>query len=31
VLRARQQVRPADEFGTDVARVEDDIEQGGRR
>jgi NADH-quinone oxidoreductase subunit J len=31
VLRARQQVRPADEFGTDVARVEDDIEEGGRR
>jgi NADH-quinone oxidoreductase subunit J len=31
VLRARQQVRPADEFGTDVARVEEDIEQGGRR
>jgi NADH-quinone oxidoreductase subunit J len=31
VLRARQQVRPADEFGTDVARVEEDVEQGGRR
>jgi NADH-quinone oxidoreductase subunit J len=31
VLRARQQVRPHDEFGTDVARVEGDIEQGGRR
>jgi NADH-quinone oxidoreductase subunit J len=31
VLRARQQVRPADEFDTDVARVEEDVEQGGRR
>jgi NADH-quinone oxidoreductase subunit J len=31
VLRAREQVRPADEFGTDVARVEDDVEQGGQR
>jgi NADH-quinone oxidoreductase subunit J len=31
VLHARQQVRPAGEFGTDVARVEDDIEEGGRR
>lgn len=31
VLRARQQVRPTDEFGTDVARVEEDLEQGGRR
>jgi NADH-quinone oxidoreductase subunit J len=31
VLQAREQVRPADEFGTDVARVEDDVEEGGRR
>ena len=31
VLHAREQVRPADEFGTDVARVEDDVEEGGRR
>jgi NADH-quinone oxidoreductase subunit J len=31
VLRAREQVRPADDFGTDVARVEDDVEQGGQR
>ncbi|MGI9083743.1 MAG: NADH-quinone oxidoreductase subunit J [Aeromicrobium sp.] len=31
VLRARAQVRPADEFDTDVARVEDDVQRGGRR
>jgi NADH-quinone oxidoreductase subunit J len=31
VLRAREQVRPAGEYEAAVARIEDDVEQGGRR
>ncbi len=31
VLRVRGQVRPAEEFDTAVAAIEDDVEQGGRR
>jgi NADH-quinone oxidoreductase subunit J len=31
VLRARAQVRPAEEFDTAVAAIADDVEQGGRR
>lgn len=31
VLRARAQVRPAEEFDGAVAAIEDDVEQGGRR
>jgi NADH-quinone oxidoreductase subunit J len=31
VLRAREQVRPAGEYERAVARIEDDVEQGGRR
>jgi NADH-quinone oxidoreductase subunit J len=31
VLRAREQVRPVGEYEAAVARIEDDVEQGGRR
>jgi NADH-quinone oxidoreductase subunit J len=31
VLRAREQVRPAGDYEAAVARIEDDVEQGGRR
>ena len=31
VLRARAQVRPAEEYEAAIARIEDDVEQGGRR
>jgi NADH-quinone oxidoreductase subunit J len=31
VLRAREQVRPAGEYEAAVARIEDEVEQGGRR
>jgi NADH-quinone oxidoreductase subunit J len=31
VLRVREQVRPAAEFDTAVAAIEDDVEEGGRR
>jgi NADH-quinone oxidoreductase subunit J len=31
VLQARQQVRPIEEYEGAIARIEDDVEQGGRR